>query len=332
MTSILSSISELERLHDQQTTLLGIYLQAIKSAAQYAVELDDKITGPYRRHLAALADQVASGRKDVVAQSGATFRGLLRDYRDQAAHFVQQMREELASTAGSLQETLDALAQSAGDHEIQVKKSVVVLRDATEGTDIGVLRTTVRKAADGIESSLEQLRKEHQLTIAQFRMEIRMLHQRIDSMEAAAPVENMTSLFNRAEMESRIRSAPPGGFHLLLFQVHGIRRAESQFGNGVGDELAAAFAKRLGNTLPKVTTFGRWSPEEFIALVAEPRDPKSSTSRWSTDSLSGTYSCLRSGKTLRPSLQVTVGIVDSSSRETADKTLDRVKMFLTGAM
>ena len=168
------------------------------------------------------------------------------------------------------------------------------------------------------------------MTVAQFLMEIRVLHQHIDSLEAAASIDSMTGLYDRGEMEDRIRAARPGSFHLLLFQVHGIRRAEAQFGHSVSEELAGAFTKRLKNSIPGAATLGRWSPEEFIVLVGQPRDPKATTGRWAAEQLSGAYACLQSGKTVRPSLQVTVGIVDSASRETAERTLDRVRMFLTG--
>jgi GGDEF domain-containing protein len=338
MISIQSSITELDRSHELQTALLNTYLQAIRSSAQYAVELDEKATAPHRRHLTELANQVAeltdqapSGTAEHVTRSSATFRGLLRDYRDKAARYLNQLREELGSTARALQETLDSLSQSVGDHETQLRMSAIKLREVSAEADVAILRSTVRSAADAIEVSLEHVRKEHQLTVAQFLMEIRVLHHRIDSMEAVASVDKMTGLYDRGEMESRVRSARPGSFHLLLFQAHGISRAEAEFGRSIGDELAAAFTKRLKNSLPAIATLGRWSPEEFIAMTGEPRDPNSSASQWATAQLSGTYSCVQSGKTVRPSLEVSVGIVDSLARETAEETLDRVKMFLTGA-
>src|ERR1700688_4809733 len=154
MISIQGSISELERSHEQQAALLGSYLEAIRAAAQYAVELDNQITEPHRSYLTELADQVASGNADAVLGSRATFRALLRDYRDKAARYLKQLRDELASTARALQETLDSLAQSAGDHETQLRKSVVVLRDVSNETDVASLRAKVRSAATAIEVSL----------------------------------------------------------------------------------------------------------------------------------------------------------------------------------
>lgn len=332
MISIQSSLSELERSHAQRAALLDSYLQAIKSTAQYAVELEDAITKPHRQYLAELADEVASGQADVLIASRATFRGLLRDYREKAARYLEQLRDELTGTARALQETLDAMAQSAGDHETQLRQSVSVLREASEEPNIAAMRTRVRRAADSIEVGLEQVRKEHQLTVSQFLSEIRVLHKRIDALEAAASTDAVTGLFDRSEMEDRIRSARAGSFHLLLFQIRGLRRAEAQFGIQVADELAGAFTKRLKNYLPDQALLGRWSFEEFIALVAQPRDPKSPSGRTATDQLSGAYACMHDGKTVRPSLQVSVGIVDSLSREVAERTLDRVKMFLTGAV
>jgi GGDEF domain-containing protein len=328
MISILNSVTELDRAHELRTVLLDSYLQAIKAAAHYSIELDDEITKPHRRYLEDLADGVAAGQTEVLIESRATFRALLRDYRDKAAQYVQQLRDELAGMSCALQETLESLAQSDGNHETRLRKTVRGLRENPESVDVSALRSKMREAADSIETSMEQIRKEHQLTVSQFLVEIRMLHTRIDALEAAAAVDVMTGVFNRAEMEESIRSATAGGYHLLLFQVRGLRHASVRFGVHAGEELAGAFAKRLKNSLPQNARLGRWSTEEFIALVPVPRDRATA---WVTDHLSGTYTCLQGGKTVRPALQVKVGIAESVALEPAERTFERVRQFLTGA-
>jgi GGDEF domain-containing protein len=327
MISIKNSVSELDRAHELRSVLLDSYLQAIKAAAHYSIELDDEITGPHRRYLEALADSIASGQSEALFESRATFRGLLRDYQGKAARFLQQLRDELAGMACALQETLESLAQSDGNHAAQLKRTVVGLRETPESDDGSALRAKMRSAADSIEVSVEQIRKEHQLAVSQFLVEIRMLHTRIDALEAAAAVDMVTGIFNRTEMEERIRSATAGGFHLLLFRVRGLTHAEMRFGAQAGAELSGAFIKRLKNSLPQNAKLGRWSTEEFIALVPEPKDRAAA---WVTDHLSGTYTCLQEGKTVRPTLQVNVGIADSLAREPAELTLERVRKFLTG--
>ncbi len=331
MISILNSVSELDRAHELQTILLDSYLQAIKTAAHYSVELDDEITGPHRRYLEAVAADAASGQAEALIESRATFRGLMRDYRDKAARYLQQLRDELAGMARALQETLDSLAQSDGNHATRLRKTVLGLREIPETDDSSVLRAKMQASADSIEVSVDQIRKEHQLAVSQFLVEIRMLHTRIVALEAAATVDMTTGIFNRAEMEERIRSAPSGGYHLLLLQVRGLRRAAVQFGPHACDELSGAFIKRLKNSLPQNVTLGRWSTEEFIAMVPEVRDRNTASGRWVTDNLSGAYTCLQAGKTVRPSLQVSVGIADSLAKEPAERTLERVRKFLTGS-
>src|SRR5438105_15752231 len=99
-----------------------------------------------------------------------------------------------------------------------------------------------------------------------------MLHKRIEGLEAAASIDAMAGFFNRAQMEEHIRSATAGSYHLLLFQVRGLTRAEAQFGSEVGDELAGAFSKRLKNNLPQQVVLGRWSTEEFVAMSGSSQD------------------------------------------------------------
>lgn len=329
MISILNSVSELDRARELGSILLDSYLQAIKSAAHYPVQLDDEITGPHRRHLETLAEGLASGQAKALIESRGTFRGLMRDYRDRAAQHLQHLRDEMAGTARALQETLDSLAQSDGNHETRLRKTVLGMRETSEGANVSVLRARMREAADSIETSVEQIRKEHQLAVSQFLVEIRMLHARIDALEAAASVDMTTGIFNRTEMAERIRSGSAGGYYLLLFQVRGIKQAAVKFSPQAGEELSGAFIKRLKNSLPQSVTLGRWSPEEFIAMVPELRDRTKASGRWVTDNLSGTYTCLHGGKAVRQLLQVSVGIADSVAKESAERTLERVRKFLT---
>jgi hypothetical protein len=48
------------------------------------------------------------------------------------------------------------------------------------------------------------------------------------------------------------------------------------------------------------------------------------------DHLSGAYACLERGKTVHPSLQVSVAVVDNQPGDPPEGTLKRVQEFLTG--
>jgi PleD family two-component response regulator len=61
----------------------------------------------------------------------------------------------------------------------------------------GLVRAGVRAVADNIEQSLEQMREQHQFTVSTLQTELRLLHNRIDALEAAASTDELTKFSNR---------------------------------------------------------------------------------------------------------------------------------------
>jgi len=329
MISIRKSITELEEFRQQRELAFDCYLAAIRNTAHYAVELDGSITDPYRGYLTALAEEVAKAAPEALNESRATFRGLLRDYRDKASHYLAELREQLAGTARALQQIVESLAQTEGDNELRMRAALASLRQAAQSPEGEPLRAVVCAAVDHIQQSLEQARREHQMTVCEFQTEIRMLHKRIDMLESAASVDALTKLFTRREMEDRVRKAPAHGFCLLLIKVNGFRLAELNFNREVAAELTSAFSRRLRNSLPENAAIGRWSEEEFIALTQLPRQEGVNLAKHIADHLAGSYACLLGGKTVHPALELRVGTVDSAG-DSPDRILQRITEILTG--
>jgi len=321
-------MTELERSHQLRSVVLDCYLLAIKNMANYAVDLDEEVTGPHRKYLKQLADEVATDTPEALNNSRSTLRGLLRDYRDKASQYLSRLRDELAGTARALEEILDTLSQSDGDHESSLRAAVVSLREAAANPSGASIAGVVQSATAKIEKSVEQMRKQHQLTISQFMVEIRMLHKRIDSLEAAAATDEFTRFGTREETIERLRTTAPGSYSLLLIGARGLRRAEVQFGEEVGNELAGAFAKRLRNSLPANCTFGRWGAEEFVVMLSMTKAEAIASGKWITEHLSGSYACMKEGKAVRPALQLNVGVVDTAASEKPERILERIGVFL----
>ena len=328
MISIQSSLTELERHHQVLTLFQDTYLQALRNIAQYAVELDPEFTERHRKQITVLATEVAGGNQEVQLESRATLRGMLREYRDYAAKYIAGLRDELSGTARAMQEVMDALSQSDGDHDTRLRAVLTRLREVSAQPDPHAVASAVASAVNTIETSLEQLQKQHQLTIAQFQMEIHILHQRIDSLETAASLDEVTRFANRQEMEQRIGAATPGTYCLLLIHSRGLQRAEGQFGTQVAGELAAAFSKRLRNSLSADAGFSRWGAEQFVVMVTAKKSEATGYAKWITEHLSGAYACLKDGKTVRPTLQLNVGIVDTVAGDVPQRILQRASAFL----
>src|SRR5690348_14884118 len=124
MISLRESISDLERAEQRCRQALDCYTFAIKTTAQYAVELDKEITEPHRKYLDALAKEVAGSAVENLEGTASTFRSLLRDYRDKAAQYLSRLRQELASSASALQDLLATLNQNDGEHETRLRQEV----------------------------------------------------------------------------------------------------------------------------------------------------------------------------------------------------------------
>ena len=128
MISIQASLTELERSHQMRAEVLDCYVLAIRNIGHYAVELDEEATTSHRTYLTTLADDVAAGTSGALADSRATLRGLLREYRDKASQFLANLRDELAGTARTLEEILDSLGQGEGEHEKTLRTALGKLR------------------------------------------------------------------------------------------------------------------------------------------------------------------------------------------------------------
>lgn len=306
---------------------LACYVEALRNAAHYAIELDERLTPTYQKYLSRLAGEVEGGEPEALTESRATLRALLRDYRDRAAEYLARLRDELAGSARALQEILESLAQTNEDHEQRLRGALGQLRVLSQSAEGEALRKAIAAAASAIESSLDDIRKQHQVTVAQFHAEIHMLHKRIDALEAAAAIDDLTKLFRRGEMEERLRARSSEPYCLLLLRTEGIRQAAVSFNQAVSAELAGGFIRRLKNLLPDEPVIARWSEEEFVALLEAPPGEVSARARLAGEQLAGQYACLYEGKTVRPTLRLKIGVVDSGD-DPPDRVLERVAEFL----
>jgi len=330
MISIQSSLTDLERSHQLRTAVLDCYVSAIRNIADYAVEFDEKIVGPHRKHLNALATDVSAGAPDVLRESTGTLRALLREHRDKSGQYLGGLRDELASTARTLEEVLENLGQADSDHEVTLRSSLAKLRQVAMTPGGAALKVVINSAADSIEASLEQVKRQHQLTTSQFLVEIRMLHKRIDMLEAAASADEIARFASREELSELLRTTKAGQYCLLLISTRGLLRAEVSFGKSVASELGGAFAKRLRNSLPITAVLGRWSAEEFVVLLRCSKAETVASGKWISEHLSGTYTCLIEGKPVRPALQLSVGVVETTSQDAPERIIERIGAFLTG--
>ena len=122
MISLRKAATELERLEELQQTLAKCYALAIKSSAEYAVELDPHSTEYFRQRLQLLDAQCsqASAPEHYNAVQ-ASLRGELRNYRDQAREQMTRMRKDLQNAAAAMKVFAESVSNSGDDCEQQLR-------------------------------------------------------------------------------------------------------------------------------------------------------------------------------------------------------------------
>jgi diguanylate cyclase (GGDEF)-like protein len=330
MVSIGQSLSELDKAHRAQEAMVDSFRASILTLAQYVVEVDPELATAHRAHLTDLAGSIKlSASPAEVNDHRASLRNELRDYRDRAAKHMQDLHEELSAKADSLHQLFEAMTAGDGDHEERMTRTLSRLRELADDPRSGPLRASLLTAAENLAQSLDELKRQNQLTVAQFLMEIQVLHNRIESLQTAVSVDASTQLASRQQFESHVRTAFSMGtpFSLLLLRTRNLASIQRQFGDVVLENLLSAFAKRLRTCLRAEDPAGRWGEDRFAVVLEGANSTARAKAKAVAEHCSGTYVCMIDGKPMRPVLQTDVGVVDSSSGDSAERLIQRAEEF-----
>ena len=270
MISLRKAATELERLEELQQTLAKCYGLAIKSSAEYAVELDPHSTEYFRQRLQSLDTQCsqASAPEHYNAVQ-ASLRGELRNYRDQAREQMARMRKDLQNAAAAMKVFAESVSSSGETASFSFARKWNSWKPWPRAT-------TSRRSACGIESatgailhSYGQLRRSHQLVVTQLQDEIRTLHQAMDNERSRMDRDHASGAWNRQKLNERIehllRQNEP--FCVLLVSARNLRRLERQYSPAVITDALRALVQQFDGILGGEAMIGRWSEDVFSAIL-----------------------------------------------------------------
>jgi GGDEF domain-containing protein len=313
MISLRKAATELDRLEELRQTLAKCYGLAIKSVAEYAVELDPRSTEYFRQRLQSLDAQCsqASAPEHYNAVQ-ASLRGELRNYRDQAREQVTRMRKDLQNAAAAMKVFAESVSNSGDDCEHQLRAEVDRLEALAASDDIEQIRCGIETASGTILRSYSQMRRSHQLVVTQLQDEIRTLHQAMDNERSRMDRDHASGAWSRQKLNERIehllRENEP--FCVLLVSARNLRRLERQYTPVVTTDALRAMVQQFDSILGGEAMIGRWSEDVFSAILEV--DP-SSAMALSTEinrKLSMSYPVWTSGVAQMLTIETSTGIVD----------------------
>jgi len=328
LVSILKSVNELEELARLQAQAKSSYAMAIRSAAEYAVELDSVQAAELRQHLETLqkAAENAHQAEDFRAVE-SSFRGELRDYRDRAQDWLARMRSEMQGTAQALQSLADGLSSSGTGYEQQLNVDLQALRNAADGSNLAQIRATIKSAVASIALSLDQMQRANRLTVAQLHDEIRLLHREMDNERKALFTDPASGAWNREKINSRLEEILERGdaFCVVVAWLSNFKRAKGKSSQALIEGALKALVKRAHGILGRDAMLGRWDEDEFVVIVEAVTARAIALSTELSQRLSLRYVVQVDGVSCQLPLRVNTTVVDRSRDSDAAQFRERLK-------
>jgi GGDEF domain-containing protein len=344
LISIRKSVNDLDRLEEERkksdefsSVLQECYALAIDSSAHYAVETHPALIVEFRTHLKVIEEQTrAAVTSDQLRDAQSSFRGELREYRDKSAEQVKKMRKEIVDATAAMQIFADTVASNGENHEQAVSTQLRSLEHVANNSGIDQIRTGIGAAVHGIESSVLEMQRGNQLIVAQLQDEIRMLHQEIEQERKALYTDPASGAWNRQKVDTHLdnllRQNRP--FCMLLVWVRNLKRLDTQHSRTVVEGTLKALITRFATMTGEEGVIGRWTNDQFVAILDMPAARAIALSSEAATKLSGIYTVQENGLGQKVTVQATAGVIERPSGadpSSFHQKLERLSEAISGA-
>lgn len=322
--SLLKHVSDLDRFESIQKASLAGYAAAIEFMAQYAVDVDPAITEKYRESLRVLRVQVSGAQTaETLLETQPVLQSEIRDYRDKCAIHLKELRQEFTAALVSLQEVMSSFCSSGKDQEKHLKDELSTLETLAVVEDPDVLRRGVQSAVRAITECVEQMRRENDLVVAQFRDEMRTMQHRMEAAEATAALDSSTGALKRSEFEARVRRMVlgDGPVCLVIVKAGNLRDLRSRHGQHLAEEALAGLFRCLREDFGEKADIGRWSEETFMVTLRSNKQDALKRTRDLGHRVAGPYVCVEAGHRHTLQLKINIGTADLHASEDSDHFL-----------
>jgi GGDEF domain-containing protein len=311
LISLLKTGLEMQRLEKFKKVALECYGLAIASTEQNVIEVDQEQASQFRGELQALANQLGEATNPEQLQNiQALFGDELREYRDSTHEQLRRLRKEMDAAVAALEEFAGNASSRGDDHEKELKQALLTLDAAAASDRLEAMKAAIRAASSEILSSFEQMQAKSQFAIAQLKDEIRLLHQKIQAGRRPAALHAET--WKRQDVDHRIDRmlSQNTSFCLVLIVLRNLKALAGRYSGGVVEEALESLEVRLRDTLGGESTLGRWTTNQFVAILNVSPSSAMAISRDAAQKLTEPYSFKHEGIPCTLVFQVAAGVVD----------------------
>jgi GGDEF domain-containing protein len=288
------------------------YALALRSAAEYAVDLDTSSTQAFQRHVRALAERAAAEvTSDDLRTLQASFRGELREFRDAGRLYVQRLRDDLNGATEVMQTFATSLISNGDDVQQRVRNEMSNLEKAAESGDLERIRESVRTTVKEVIRSYEELNKTNALVTAELQHEIRLLHQNMEAERRLAWTDPTSGAWIKKKLDNRLdeltKTSEP--FCVIVILVTNLKRLKTQCSAHMVHQALNALVKRFYGILGSESLIARLNEDHFAAVVEVDSAAAQIMARQVGARLSSRYSVQNDGNAESIDISVNCGIV-----------------------
>ncbi len=322
-------------MRNVERTAVESYCAALQTAESYLVEVDPADAEQTRAAVREVCATVERSADSAALQdSSSRFRAVLRDYQQRAHEQIHRLRGDLESALVAMQGVADSLSARDSDHREKLSHELVRLRATSGLQDVTKIRAGILSTVQGIETCVNRMERENQLVIAQLCDEIRVLHERVESVSKQSSLDPITGLFNRHQTEVHIETVASHNsvqpVSLVYLAVRNYKLLCHQSGREVVEAAMAALGARARGIFGEDAHLGRWSDDELLVVLRGDPAHALSLSKKAATQTPGAYPVQVAGHLRQPSLKTQIMFLERRTGESAREILRRIDSFALG--
>ena len=325
MISIRKSVLAFDQLEALQHSLVENYAGTLDDLQESAIPLRGDTTRHHRDVLKSLQSRVGSATS---AKEVEKIRALLReemlDYQRQGGVVIDGLRESVSTISRVLEEVTSSMQQDSTAETEAISTHLTRLQSLSVANDPDQIRAGLRAAISGITASVESLRRQNRLIVAQFREEIRTLHTQLKSPQPAQPQQQIVAspALARIEAPSQQSKNPEcATFSLLAIWIKNWKPALQNASPAVKNQAFEAFSLSLSRVLGYRPVLNRYEEDVLMTRLnfaqgdAIRVSKDLSSMKWPEFLIPDTNRLLQ--------WRVATGIVTGRGGESSEKLMDR---------
>jgi diguanylate cyclase (GGDEF)-like protein len=249
-------------LKSYRSALLAMGKSGVRACPAVGSDLQQNLARLESRLSCDLTPSFVQETEEQVEEHLRQWGGHTEEYFKAKANDVKGLLIVLARTAESLGERDQRYANEFSQFTSRLQ-AIADLEDLTQ------VRASLVQRATELKTYVDQMEEDSHQSIAQLHAEVSNYETKLKAAEELALRDTLTGLANRRNVEERIewRIVNQKTFCVVVLDLNRFKLVNDRYGHLAGDSLLKQFSQELKANLRGTDLVGRWSGDEFIAVL-----------------------------------------------------------------